>query len=161
MIQQERPDDRVGVGVRVGVDYGSVRLGFAKSDPTGLLATPYEISPALSPDNLEETLNLVVGLAPVVVYVGEPVSLRGEATETTQDARAWASALSKLVGDVPVRMLDERLTSTLAESHMRARGQKPSRSKASVDSNAAAVLLQGALDFERRHQLWAGRPLEA
>jgi RNase H-fold protein (predicted Holliday junction resolvase) len=44
---------------------------------------------------------------------------------------------------------------------MRARGQKPSRSKASVDSNAAAVLLQGALDFERRHQLWAGRPLEA
>lgn len=148
----------VAQGVRVGIDYGLVRIGVAASDQTALLATPYASLEADNPNIWGEITKLVNDLHPVVFYVGEPISLKGEATTMSNQANNWARELAQHVCEIPVRMLDERLTSSMAEAGMQITGQKPSKKKLKIDPNAAAVLLQGALDFERKHHRWAGRP---
>lgn len=146
-------------GVRVGFDFGSVRIGVAASDQTGVLATPHASLETENPNLWGEITELVTQVNPVVFYVGEPISLAGGPTASSKDATKWAGELAQHVPGIPVRMLDERLTSSMAEAQMKSGGQKPSKAKAKIDPNAAAVLLQGALEFERRHQRWAGKPL--
>jgi putative Holliday junction resolvase len=151
-------DTWVAAGVRVGLDYGSVRIGVAKSDATGLLASPYQSVTQQNSQHFDELGRLITDLDAVVVYVSEPISLKGEPTSTLTEVKAWLRELSVHLDQVPLRLLDERLTSSVAKSQMRSKGEQPSRQKSLVDANAAAVLLQGALDFERIHQRWAGHP---
>lgn len=134
-------------GVRLGVDVGTARIGVASSDPHGMLATPVE-TVARGDGDVARLATLVAEYGAVEVVVGLPLALSGRATASTDDARAFARRLAGSV-PVPVREVDERLSTVSAHSALRASGRNSRRSRPVVDQVAAVIILQHALDFER------------
>lgn len=135
-------------GVRVGVDVGDVRIGVARSDPSGLLATPLE-TVARGRGDLARLRSLVLTHDAVEVVVGLPRSLAGGEGPSAVKVRAFAVRLADVVSPVPVRLCDERLSTVTAEAVLRERGKKARERRAVVDQAAAVVILQNALDTER------------
>src|SRR5271166_6575819 len=140
-------------GVRLAVDVGSVRVGVARSDPGGILASPLTVVRS-GPGELDELATLVAGADAIEVIVGLPTSLSGREGIAAAGARSFAAELAGRLAPIPVRLVDERFTTTEAHDALR-RGGKDARARRQVvDAAAAAVLLQAALDAERA----TGRP---
>ena len=134
-------------GVRLGVDVGRVRVGVARSDRDGLLATPVETIQRVDLDGVVRRIGeLATELDVVELVVGLPLSLSGGDTASTQDAREVAAAMAAVA---PVRLVDERLSTVTAQAGMRQAGRSTRRQKAVIDQAAAVVILQHALDAER------------
>jgi len=138
-------------GVWLGVDVGTVRVGVAASDADGLLATPLV---TLARDvkrgsDLDALAELVGERAAVEVVVGLPRSLSGRDGRASAAARGYAEALSRRIAPVPVRLVDERLSTVSAERGLRAGGVPGRSRRAVVDQAAAVVILQSALDAGR------------
>ena len=136
------------VGVRLGVDVGSVRVGVARSDPSGLLATPLDTI-ARGAGDLAALARLAAEHKALEIIVGLAVGLRGTEGEAAADGRAFATALAARVAPVPVRLVDERFTTVLAHAMLQQGGHGSRERRQTVDKAAAALLLQGALDSER------------
>lgn len=149
-------------GVRLGVDVGRARIGVARCDPDGLLATPLETVPrdADGDAHLRRLVELAAELDAIEFVVGHPLNLQGLATPSTDDAVGVAEALAA-AGGPPVRLVDERLTTVSAAKQFRATGRKASRNRHVIDQAAAVVLLQDALDRERSSGTAPGTPLSA
>ena len=140
-------------GVRLAVDVGSVRVGVARSDPGGILASPLTVV-RTGAGELDELARLAVSADAIEVIVGLPTSLSGREGAAAATARRFAANLAARLAPIPVRLLDERFTTAEAHDALR-RGGKDSRARRQVvDAAAAAVLLQAALDAERA----TGRP---
>ncbi len=142
--------------MRIGVDVGTVRVGVAASDPGGLIATPVA---TLARDieggaDLEALLELVRAREAVEVVVGLPRSLSGREGPAAGAARAYAERVAALVVPVPVRLVDERLTTVSAQQALRGSGVRERQGRQVVDQVAAVLILQLALDTERA----SGRP---
>ncbi|MDT7547823.1 MAG: putative pre6S rRNA nuclease [Actinomycetota bacterium] len=118
----------------------------AASDPHRVLASPVETVPAPGHERVAE---LVREREAVLVVIGLPTSLSGRASSASADmARDWAAAFELLV-DVPVELVDERLTTVSATAALRASGRSAKKSRSVVDQAAAVALLQGVLDRPR------------
>ena len=127
----------------LAVDVGTVRVGVAASDPQRILASPVETVTAPGHARVAE---LVAERQAVLVVVGLPTSLSGRSESASAGmARAWAAGLEPLV-DVPIELVDERLTTVSATSALRASGRSAKQSRAVIDQAAAVALLQGYLD---------------
>jgi len=135
-------------GVRLGVDVGDVRIGVARSDPAGLVATPVE-TVARGRGDLARLHALLVDEEAVEVVVGLPRSLSGGEGPAAVKVRVFARELAVAVAPVPVRLCDERLSTVSAEATLRERGKKGQKRRAVVDQAAAVVILQNALETER------------
>jgi putative Holliday junction resolvase len=140
-------------GVRLGVDPGDARIGVARSDRTGFLATPLE-TVRRGKGDLARLARLVVEEEAVEVVVGLPRSLSGGEGPAAAKVREFAARLAERIGPVTVRLQDERLTTVSAEAMLRDRGKKGAERRAVVDQAAAVFILQHALDSERA----TGRP---
>jgi putative Holliday junction resolvase len=143
-------------GTRLAVDVGTVRVGLARCDPCGVLATPVETvrrDPEAGTD-LDRIATLARELAVVEVVVGYPRSLSGRAGPAAQAAVAYAGEVARRVAPVPVRLVDERLSTVTAQRSLRNAGLRGRRTRSVVDQAAAVVILQDALDAERV----SGRP---
>ncbi|QYJ05206.1 Holliday junction resolvase RuvX [Nocardioides panacisoli] len=134
-------------GVRLGVDPGDARIGVARCDPSGTLATPVE-TVRRGRGDLSRITRLVRDEEAVEVIVGLPRSLRGDEGPAAAKVRRFARLLARRVDPVPVRLYDERLTTVTAEAMLRGQ-RKGSDRRAVVDQVAAVVILQHALDAER------------
>lgn len=134
-------------GVRIGVDVGKVRVGVARSDRDGLLATPVETVPR-GAGTIERLRELIAELEPVEIVVGLPISLSGGDTASTTDARDLAAELATASG-IPVRLVDERLSTVSAQRALHDAGRRAKGSRPVIDQVAAVIILQNALDFER------------
>lgn len=135
-------------GVRIGVDVGDVRIGVARSDPSGMIATPLE-TVARGRGDLDRLRALVEEEAAVEVVVGLPRSLSGGEGPSAARVREFAGGLAEALSPVPVRLCDERLSTVSAEAVLRERGKKGQKRRAVVDQAAAVVILQNALETER------------
>jgi putative holliday junction resolvase len=142
-------------GHRLAVDIGSVRIGVAGCDPSGVLASPLAtIRPGAGA--IAEIARLCAEREVIEVVVGLPTGLSGKAGRAAAEARAFAIELAGRIAPVEVRLVDERFTTTLAHSALRAGGADSRQRRGTVDKAAAAVLLQGALDSERLTGIPAG-----
>lgn len=146
-------------GVRLGIDPGDARIGVASCDPSGVLATPVETVPRGDGD-LARIAAVADELGAVLVYVGLPRSLSGREGPAAARVREFARQLAAAVSPLPVRLVDERLSTVTAESVLRSRGKKGARRRAVVDQAAAVVILQGALDTERSSGTATGELVE-
>ncbi|NNC10601.1 Holliday junction resolvase RuvX [Planctomonas sp. JC2975] len=136
-------------GVRVGVDVGKARIGVSRSDPDGMLALPVEtVARADDGSDIARIQALVTEFGAVEAIVGLPLSLSGVHTLSTDDAVGFAERLAEAIG-IPVRLVDERLSTVTAQSALRASGRTTRNSRSVVDQAAATVILQHALDAER------------
>jgi len=137
--------------VRIAVDVGTVRVGVAASDPAATLAFPVTV---LRRDrrggaDVAELTTLVRDRDVVEVVVGLPQTLAGRDSASTTDARNYAGAVASAVAPVPVRLLDERLTTVTAARQLREAGRDARTGRGVVDAAAAVVLLESALERER------------
>jgi putative Holliday junction resolvase len=139
------------VGVRIGVDVGSVRVGVAGSDPAGVLATPVTTlrRDVRTGRDLDELSGIVSERAAVEVLVGLPRTLANRDGAAAEAAREYAGALATRVDPIPVRLVDERFSTVEATRGLRAAGVKGRSMRKVIDAAAAVVLLQAALDTER------------
>lgn len=144
-------------GVRLGVDVGRARIGVARCDPDGLLATPVETVPR-DDASVTRLIALAEEYDASEILVGLPLNMRGEDTASTTDARTFAAALATASG-VPVRLVDERLSTVSAHAALRDSGRSQRSSRSIVDQVAAVVLLQQALDVEKSTGRPAGSPV--
>jgi putative holliday junction resolvase len=162
-------------GVRIGVDVGSVRVGVATCDPAGLIATPVE-TVRRGRGDLDRLAALVAERDAVEVVVGLPTTLAGRhgpAAEAAEEfARRLAARLAELPAerlpdalqadapiarDVPVRLVDERLSTVGAQRGLRDSGVDTRKGRSVVDQAAAVIILQTALDAERQSGTAPGR----
>ena len=135
-------------GVRLGLDVGTVRIGVAVSDAEGILATPLSTVQRSDNNFLAQLETLVQERHIVEVIIGLPLALSGSMTASTQDALNVARDLDALLA-VPVRMVDERLTTVSAHSALRQNGKKQKQTRQVIDQVAAVLILQHALETER------------
>ena len=135
-------------GRRLGVDVGAVRVGVAVCDPEGLLATPVE-TVAAGDGDIARLAELAAEYEVVEAIVGLPRSLSGAEGKAAAKARAFADRLVGKISPIPVRLVDERLTTVTATRGLRESGVRGRKSRAVVDQAAAVVILQNALDSER------------
>ena len=132
--------------MRLGVDVGTVRIGVARSDLHGMLATPVETVPR-GGDDIARVLSIAAELEVIEIVVGLPLALSGRETASTDDARAFAMRLA--AGGPAVRLVDERLTTVSANAAIRSSGKSQRQSRPVIDQVAAVIILQHALDHER------------
>jgi putative pre-16S rRNA nuclease len=147
-------------GVRLAVDVGSVRVGVARSDPGGLLASPLEVVRRGRGD-LDRLAELAARDDALEVIVGLPTTLAGREGPAAAEARKLASALAARIAPIPVRLLDERFTTTTAHTVLKQGGKDSRARRGVVDQAAAAVLLQAALDTEKTTGRPPGEPVPA
>lgn len=139
----------------MGVDVGRARIGVARTDPDGLIATPVETVARVTTGtaDVDAILGHVLELDALEIVVGLPLSLSGGDTLSTADARAFAATLAAR-STVPVRLVDERLSTVSAQGALRASGRKGRSQRSVIDQVAAVIIVQHALDLERS----SGRP---
>ena len=145
-------------GVRLGVDVGKARVGIATCDRDGLLATPVATLARVDADARAFRL-LVEEYGATEIVVGLPLSLSGGDTASTTDAREFAAAVAGWV-EVPVRLVDERLSTVSAQRALHASGRRTKGSRPVIDQVAAVIILQNALDHERSAGLPPGVPVD-
>jgi len=143
--------------IYLGIDYGDVRIGLAKSDEDGRVATPYKTI-VLAKDT--KTKEILFQIATVIntssdqnatvehIVVGLPLTLSGDDSLTTLKARRFTKELKEQV-DIPVTMYDERYSSKSASAALRATGANSRKMRGRVDEIAAAIMLQSFLDGRR------------
>jgi putative Holliday junction resolvase len=143
-----RPTGRV-----LGVDVGTVRVGLALSDPSGTLASPLDtLRRAKDGSDLDRLIELLGEHEVTEVVVGDPKHLSGASGASAQDASAYAQALADRVPDVPVHLIDERLSTVTAANSLRASGLDSRKQRGVIDQAAAVVILQQYLDARRPKQ---------
>lgn len=148
-------------GIRLGVDVGSVRVGLAVCDADGLVATPVA---TLERDrgadsDVRRVLTEAHERSAIEVVVGLPRSLDGHEGKAAESARQWARRLRELDGELPVRFVDERLTTVESHRLMREAQITTRQSRNFIDQQAAVMILQAAIDIERSSGQPAGQLL--
>lgn len=151
------------IGVRLGVDVGSVRVGVAVSDPAGVLASPVTVlrRDRRTDRDLDELVALCAEREAVEVMVGLPRTLSGHEGTAAAACRDYAGALATRLSPIPVRLVDERLSTVSATRDLRAAGVTSREARGIIDAAAAVVLLQAALDTERATGVEPGEPVTA
>lgn len=161
-----RPGDLLPtVGRLVAFDLGRVRVGVATSDPAQVVASPAD---TLAVEDLDRGAHMdvdavaarlataAVALDAAGIVVGAPLDLDGREGEAAREARAVADALRVRCG-LPVRLVDERFTTTQAERTLIEADVSRAGRRRVVDRVAASVLLQGVLDAQAHRRTEAGR----
>lgn len=134
------------MGRVLGIDYGTVRIGLALSDPLGMLASPHSVLEARPPRQvLERVVSLCSELDVKAVVLGWPLNMDGTPGRLTESIATFKEQLESRVS-IPVITWDERLTTVTAEQGLVAAGVKRKRKKQLVDQVAAQILLQHYLD---------------
>lgn len=148
-------------GRRVAFDIGKARIGVAVSDFHGILASPRDfISRDQDLDVTAIALNkFAENEEALEIYIGLPLNLNNQMTESTTDALQVARALVQRT-QVPVLLIDERLTTRQASAEMSANGKSTRQQRGSIDSVSAALILESALQNERSFDVIPGTKVE-
>jgi putative Holliday junction resolvase len=132
------------------VDFGAARIGVARSDPDGRLATAVgTVTRDGSGRHIGELADLVGEYDAVGVVVGLPRTLRGEVGTAARAAQQFAAELADRVAPVVVELSDERLTTVTAGRRLAEGGVRGRRRRVIIDAAAAVEILQGWLDGHR------------
>ncbi|HBJ73129.1 MAG TPA: Holliday junction resolvase RuvX [Actinobacteria bacterium] len=131
-------------GVLLACDVGTVRIGVARSDAGQVLAVPLDSVPA-GDSAVSQVLALIDEYSAVEIIVGLPLKMDGTEGASADMARQWAAQLEGTT-EVPVRLVDERLTTVQAQRGLHAAGRTVKNSRSAIDSASAVVLLQFVLE---------------
>jgi putative Holliday junction resolvase len=134
-------------GKRIAFDYGSVRIGVATSDSSGILASPLEL--ILNNENLLAEINkLIADIAPIYIAIGIPKQLSGAVGTKQKEILDFVEKLKVLI-TVPIYGIDERLSTVTAAAKLRESGRDARSSKELIDCAAAVGILEVAMEHER------------
>ena len=135
-----------------GIDFGTVRIGIAISDPEGIIASPVESYTRRGLDQDAKRFRRLVAEERVALFVvGLPVHLDGRESAKSIEARQFGQWLTELTG-VPVEFFDERFTSREAEQYLLAAELTKKRRKKRIDMLAAQIMLSAYLESQDKGQ---------
>ena len=131
----------------LGVDFGDTRTGLAVSDISRFLASGIGY---VSPGGLEKTVAKVAEIAreqrASAIVVGLPKNMDGSEGFRAERCREFAQKLRDALQNVPVAMIDERLTTMSASRYLNETGTRGANRKGVIDTLSAQIILQNALD---------------
>ena len=134
----------------LGIDYGDARTGLSVSDPSGFLAGSPSVIHEWNYDRLVDKLVSFIGENRIEeIVLGHPKNMDGTVGARAEKCEALAKTLEERTG-VPVVLWDERRTTVAAHEILHRAGKKEKKHRENVDAVAAALILQGYLDFKRR-----------
>ncbi len=140
----------------LSIDHGTKKIGLAFSDELEILASPFEVWPQEAARTLDRLARLCRDEGVQALAVGLPRHKDGAESATAPAARAFGEALAARTG-LPLRLVNEHLSSAEAERLLRERGIKPEQRKAMLDAAAAAVILAELLEDRRAQGIPPGR----
>lgn len=130
----------------LGLDHGTKRVGVAVSDEMHLIALPLEyIPPEPFADFLTRLKEILREKEIELILIGMPRNMDGSYGPAALKVQEFAAALKAAV-TVPLKLWDERLTTTQAQKFLIQGGMRRDQRKEKVDQTAAAILLQSYLD---------------
>src|SRR5687767_2457316 len=133
-------------GALIGLDLGTKTTGVATSDPDRRLATGVEtIARTAFTADAQRLLALATERKAVAFVLGLPINMDGSEGPRAQSTRAFARNLARLT-ELPIALWDERLSTAAVERELIAADASRARRAAVIDQQAAAYILQGALD---------------
>jgi putative Holliday junction resolvase len=136
-------------GRRIAFDYGDVRIGVAVSDPDSILSSPL-ITLKASEKNLGKQISEILSeIEPVVIYVGRPALLSGNDGVATDKAMEFVALLGSIT-QIPIEIIDERMSTISAARNLREAGRTAKDSKNAIDMAAAVAILDFAIEIEKR-----------
>lgn len=139
-------------GRLAGIDYGTVRIGVAITDPGQILASPFENYTRKNPAADAEFFRLLAKEERLAGFVvGLPVHTSGQESQKSIEVRAFARWLGELTG-LPIALFDERYSSAQAEQALLAAGLTSKRRKQRLDMLAAQVMLAAYLESSRNNE---------
>ena len=131
----------------IGLDLGSKRIGISICDEKQLIATPFKTINKTNTNELIEQLKLIIEENNVGgIIVGNPINMDGSLGRSAQSVNDVASNIFKSI-DLPVILWDERLSTVGAFNLSSLLDVNVSKRVKTIDQNAAAFILQGAIDF--------------
>ncbi|NLJ94886.1 MAG: Holliday junction resolvase RuvX [Clostridiaceae bacterium] len=135
----------------LAIDYGTVRVGLAISDPLGIIATGYKTLNNRGKEMSEiiQEIDLIIkdkGISKIIL--GLPKRTDGKAGEKEEQVQLFGKLLYEQTGMEPI-LMDERYTTVIANQYMNKLGTKSRNKKEIVDQVAAEILLQDYLDRNR------------
>jgi putative Holliday junction resolvase len=139
-------------GRRLAIDVGQVRIGLAISDFHGILASP--LATVQATEDSAREITAIIDLAErdgevLEIYVGIPINLQGFSTSSTANALSFAEELSRKT-TTPVYLIDERLTTSLANAQLKLIGKSQKDARSTIDQMAAVIILEYALTMEKQ-----------
>ena len=130
----------------LGIDYGERRIGIAISDSLKIIASPLLVLDRKKNYNyLDDIKNLIIEHDIGLIVVGLPLTLKGTISIQTEKTQDFIKELDVIV-DVPIKTIDERLTSLEAEKILIQKGIKTGHNKSQIDQVSAIIILQEYLD---------------
>jgi putative Holliday junction resolvase len=136
-------------GRRIAFDYGDVRIGIAVSDPDSILSSPLTTLKATDKNLSSQITQIIIEIEPVTIYVGRPALLSGNDGAATEKATEFVSLL-RTITQVPIELIDERMSTISAARNLREAGRSAKESKDAIDMAAAVAILEFAIDIEKR-----------
>ena len=136
-------------GRRIAFDYGDVRIGVAVSDPDSILSSPLITLKTTDKRLVKQISQILSDIEPVAIYVGRPALLSGLDGSATEKASEFVALLTTLT-QVPIELIDERMSTISAARSLRDAGRNAKESKDAIDMAAAVAILDFALAIEKR-----------
>ena len=131
----------------VGLDIGTKRIGISICDDKRSIATPLITLEYSSINNLIHELDTIIFENNIkAIIIGNPINMDGSLGKSSQSASDFSKNLSKNI-TIPITMWDERLSSDGSFRIIKDLGTNTSNKVKKLDKNAAAFILQGAIDF--------------
>ena len=137
------------IGRRFAFDYGDVRIGVAVCDPDGILATPLATLRSKDPQLKKQIAELIEEHEPTKFYVGQPKLLSGEDGSAVAKVLIFTEMLTSSF-DIPVAMVDERLSTVSANRQLRESGVNAKDARSVIDAAAAVAILEQGLANDRK-----------
>ena len=131
----------------IGLDLGSKRVGVSICDEKQLIATPFKtINRKSSQEFIDELKNIINENEIKGIIIGNPLNMDGSYGKSAQSANDTSTNIEKNI-DLPVCLWDERLSTVGAFNLSSQLDVNVSKREKKIDENAAAFILQGAIDF--------------
>ena len=131
----------------IGLDLGSKRIGVSICDDIQLIATPLKTINRNSLKELIDELRLIINENDIKgIIIGNPLNMDGSSGRSAQSVKDTAENIEKHL-KIPICLWDERLSTVGAFNLSSELDINVSKREKKIDENAAAFILQGALDF--------------
>ena len=131
----------------IGLDLGSKRIGVSICDEKQLIATPFKTINRTKAKELINELKIIIEENNIKgIIIGNPLNMDGSSGSSTQSVKDTSDNIEKSI-DVPICLWDERLSTVGAFNLSSQLDVNVSKREKKIDENAAAFILQGAIDF--------------
>ena len=131
----------------IGLDLGSKRIGVSICDEKQLIATPLKTINRSSLEKLIDELKIVISENNIKgIIIGNPLNMDGSSGRSAQSVKDTSENIEKNI-NIPICLWDERLSTVGAFNLSSQLDVNISKREKKIDENAAAFILQGAIDF--------------